>query len=159
MITLGSFKDLGQPQYDETWIITRGLKDRSVLTRYQNTIHVPELSPTPELFQWYLFQKKNGWWGVKHFDIYYVSQFIRDIAGDASSRNRLNELYTKHQAGKNILIVCFCTDERICHRSIIGGLLQGIGVEVKSTTVNDPDYSYFYASYKNYRSATKKTTD
>jgi uncharacterized protein YeaO (DUF488 family) len=152
MITLGSFKDIDSSKYDEIWLIVRSLKDQSILTRYPNVKHVPELSPSHELFSWYLSIKRRGWWDQSQFANYYVPTFIRETACSREAKDKLNELYCKaHTMHKNILVVCFCTDEEMCHRSIIGGLLQGAGVAVVSSNLQMPHYEGYYHMYMSVR--------
>ena len=55
----------------------------------------------------------------------------------------LNELFS---TSKHICLICFCPEEALCHRSIIGGMLQGAGLEVKGLS---RDYSYYFDWYKN----------
>ena len=53
---------------------------------------------------------------------------------------------TQFSTTKRICLVCFCDEEGLCHRSIVGGMLQGAGLEVKGLM---RDYSYYYDWYKN----------
>lgn len=148
MIIIGSFSDIKPMEYDEIWIIVRSLKDKSILTRYTNSRHIPELSPSTELFNCYLSWKRDGHWNKDMFETGYVPRFIVEMF-EKPAKDKLNELYFKDKAGKNILLVCFCSTEEKCHRSIVGGLLQGVGVPVMSC--NQPyfvDYSYYYKMYK-----------
>ena len=148
MITLGSFKDIDPQEYDEIWLIVRSLKDRSILTRYNNVRHVPELSPSSELFAKYLEWKRSGAWDQFRFENGYVPTFLVEMCHPIP-RDYLNELYLKDKAGKKILLVCFCPDEYMCHRSIVGGLLQGVGTPVVSTVAPFfVDYSKYYTLYK-----------
>ncbi len=152
MITLGSMKDINPSKYDETWIIVRSLSNKKALNNI-NTFHVPELSPSPELFKAYLGWKEVDW-GQDRFQKSYVPRFIIEMLLDKAAKDKLNELYFKDKAGKSILLVCFCNDEDICHRSVVGGILQGVGCKVISTTYPYfMDYSKYYDMYTQQKSS------
>lgn len=54
------------------------------------------------------------------------------------------ELIQSHRSGKHICLVCFCTDETLCHRSILAGVLQANDIAVQGVKNNYthlvPDY-------------------
>lgn len=139
MITLGSFKDISD-EYDEVWLIVRSLKSIPYVPNTQ-VFHVPALSPSPELFQGYLTRRDIGTWNGDMFERWYVPQFLKEMHGEVQ-RASLNNLYYKAQS-KHILLACFCPDEKLCHRSIVCGLLQGVGVITSAD-----DYSRYYKMYK-----------
>ena len=62
------------------------------------------------------------------------------------AKEKLNELYKADRAGKNIALVCFCLDEQLCHRSIVAGLLQGVGCHVNMRS--NKDYSHYYNLFR-----------
>ena len=41
----------------------------------------------------------------------------------------LDQLY-RDSFTKDILLACFCADEALCHRSILAGLLAGVGADI-----------------------------
>ena len=139
MITIGSFKDMSE-EYDEIWIIVRSLKSTPYIPNTQ-VYHVPTLSPSPDLFNKYLTWRNNGKWNEDTFQNKYVPQFLHEMHSTAS-KNSLNALFYKAK-GKHILLACFCPNEALCHRSIVCGLLQGVGCETSAD-----DYSYYYKLYK-----------
>lgn len=148
MITLGSFKAFEPDKYDEVWVIVRSIKNKSFLQKHNNVFHVPELSPNPFLFRKYLEWKDAGAWDQYKFEQSYVPMFLEEMTYP-EQKQKLNELYFKDKAGRNILLVCFCEIEEICHRSIVGGLLQGVGVPV--TSADAPyfiDYSKYHSIYQ-----------
>lgn len=126
---------------DEVWCIVRSLK---MMPRFGDipVFHKPDLSPSRELFFTYNNQWRYNGWGKELFSKKYLPWFLRDMHSNAS-RHALNALYIK-QKEKNILLLCFCADEAICHRSIVAGLLQGAGADVLCKS----DYSQYYAMYK-----------
>lgn len=139
MITIGNFKDISS-EYDEIWLIVRSLKNMPYVEDTQ-VFHVPALSPSSELFQGYLTRKELGAWDGDMFERWYVPQFLKEMHGEVQ-RASLNKLYNQAKS-RHILLACFCPDEKLCHRSIVCGLLQGVG---SVTSAND--YSRYYAMYK-----------
>lgn len=137
MIFLGSVYSVNAKEFDEVWAIVRSPGDR-----IKNFKWVPELSPSSNLFDKFNELKNKHEWNRNSFDNIYVPQFLNEMK-DMSARAKLNELYVKSKAGKKICLVCFCYNEYMCHRSIVAGLLQGVGCDVK---VNN-DYSKYYDMY------------
>lgn len=105
-------------------------------------IHVPELSPSPELFKTYhsrwkknIFTEKeqgylnligdNDWW-----QLYYV-QFVEEMSNREDMKMNLDRIHELLSSGTNILLVCFCGSHSRCHRSIIGEYFEELGFEVK----------------------------
>lgn len=103
-------------------------------------VHVPHLAPSESLFKnaMYKWQKlrfskeekekmangKTGTW----FDLY-EETFIKETNRRDFKRayNRLKELLDK---GINIVAVCYCSNYRYCHRSIIAKMLKDEGYNV-----------------------------
>lgn len=160
MIYIDSFNDLkdyNMEYIDEIWCIVRSLKNGlPVIKRddgsFVDVYHIPQLSPSPELFHAYLNWKQNGQWNEDTFQEKYVPQFIAEMHGE-EQRNYLNILFQRAQE-KCILLLCFCTEEDMCHRSIILGIMQGIyaekglNVRCEGEDFTMDDYSDYYAMYK-----------
>lgn len=108
--------------YDEVWQITRSGPDIT------GAIRVRDLSPSPELFNLYYKEWKNknpeDWW---HF---YVQKFNKELNTEEKV-NALRKLYLKVKAGKVIALICFCSDSRYCHRTLVGEYLIKYGVRVE----------------------------
>lgn len=137
MITIRHISQIDYNEYDEVWAIVRSLKYVGAKIR-----HVPELSPSWNLFKRYRSLHDAGRWNNQTFHDIYVPQFLKEMQGK-KQRALLNELFATK---KRICLVCFCTEEELCHRSIIGGLLQGAGLDVKGL---EHDYSYYFDWYQN----------
>lgn len=142
MIRATSIGKVKKGQYDEVWAIVRSMKSPSPWIK-----QVQELSPSKDLFFKYREMAANKTWNADTFMNTYVPQFLREMH-EKSARDMLNKAYLLDKAGKNLALVCFCTDESLCHRSIIAGLLQAVGCNVQ--TDDDDDYSYYYDMYKKY---------
>ena len=138
MISIGSFKDIND-LYDEIWIIVRSLKGGTPQTG--NCYHVPVLSPSWDLFKDYCSWANAGIWNKDCFMEQYAPRFLKEMKS-TEAKQALNSLYFKSK-NSNILLVCFCSNETMCHRSIVFGLLQGVGTET-----NGNDYSHYYDMYK-----------
>lgn len=149
MITIGSFKDISD-EYDEIWIIVRSLKSTPYVPNTQ-VFHIPALSPSPDLFNKYLTWRDNGEWNEDTFQNKYVPQFLYEMHND-EAQQALNTLI-EHGKTHKILLVCYCKDESMCHRSIVMGIIQGIcntcDRELKSLILSEfeNDYSKYYEQF------------
>lgn len=130
---------------DEIWLIVRSLKDLDY-NKEIPMMYVPELSPSPELYQKFLEWKSQGKWNNKIFSSEYVPQFLKELSFP-EAKEALEKLLTESR-NKNIMLSCYCKDESICHRSVVAGVLQGMGAQ----TYNLADYSHYYEEYKKYNS-------
>lgn len=111
------------------------------------------ISPRRDLLNWYL-RKKNATdefgqsqWNREAFDKIYVPEFISQMRYDQRAANILNGLVELDKSGAKIQLCCFCPDETMCHRSIVAGLLQGAGCDVRTAT--GQDYSKYFDMYQN----------
>lgn len=103
------------------------------------------LSPSPELHAWTNDQQfRYKTWGPDAFNGVYVKEFLSQMRHDPRVANILNGLVALDRSGKNIQLDCFCGRESLCHRSIIAGMLQGAGANVKTIA---GDYSRYYGMY------------
>lgn len=138
MIEILNVRNFDEKNYDDAWLIVRAKKHPVEGTKY-----VPALSPSWELFHRYRELVDKGQWNAQSFKEVYVPEFISEMyAYRKETFPLLNELYKKGQKGKCIALICFCADEALCHRSILAGLLQGAGCNVK--TEHGTDYSIYY---------------
>ena len=118
MIYTGSVRDISD-KYDEVWMIVRSLK--FVPQVNASVFHIPQLSPSPELFKSYLSWKNQGLWDKDTFEKYYKPRFLQEMQ-EVEAQTYLNLLIEKAKT-KNILLVCYCQDKSICHRSLIYSLI------------------------------------
>ena len=84
-------------------------------------------------------------WNKDSFDKYYVPKFLQQMQG-REEKDALNQLYVMSKT-QNILLVCFCENEDLCHRSIIAGLLSGAGAEVQTSSGHN--YDKYWDMYHN----------
>lgn len=138
MIRIVNIRDLRQNDGSESWAIVRSFKNQSSWIK-----HVPELSPSRDLFCKYLDMKNKGQWNQNAFDNIYVPQFLHEMR--TISYDMLNKVYIMDKNGADISMACFCPGE-LCHRYIVAGLLQGAGCNVVTDT--GKDYSKYFEMYK-----------
>ena len=69
MITITNIKNINYADYDEVWAIVRSLKNPGKMK------HVPELSPSWNLFKKYLNLRDTGKWNAAAFQNVYVPTF------------------------------------------------------------------------------------
>jgi uncharacterized protein YeaO (DUF488 family) len=101
------------------------------------------LSPSSSLFFKYRELIKNGQWGPETFRSIYVPRFLEEMHSEQAVY-WLNRLWKADRIGRSVLLACYCSDEAMCHRSIVAGLLQGAGADVRA----QDDYSYYYDMWK-----------
>lgn len=141
MIKIGKFHDLATVEHEEAYLIVRALKNMPKATPGKQIYHLPILSPSRQLFSDYQKWKGEGKWGEEMFREVYVPRFLEEMKG-REQKNALNQLFLRSKT-KDILLVCYCGQEDICHRSIVMGLLQGANAECDMTV----DYSEYYRMY------------
>lgn len=142
MIKIGRISEFKQGMCDYTFAIVRSFKDSSTWMQ-----QLPQLSPSNALFSDYIkIWKPNNMWNKETFESQYLPRFLEQIANDIEAKKWLNWIVKQDRAGKTIGLACFCTDETLCHRSIIAGLLQGVGANV--VTKNNNDYKHYYEQFK-----------
>ncbi len=127
---------------EEHWIIVRSLKNPiPTPANNPNSIvkQVAALSPSRELFYWYLNEKKAGRWGKNAFETGYVPRFINEIQKNRAAKALLTQLTIASDV-HDITLYCFCPDETLCHRSIVAGILLGLGAKIDC----DPSYKRYF---------------
>lgn len=137
MITITNIRNVDHVAYDEMWAIVRSLKNSGKMR------HVPELSPSWKLFRRYLQLRNTGRWNSEAFQNFYVPLFLKEMQ-TAAVKKKLNELVWLDRQGRRIALVCFCSDEATCHRSIIAGILQHVGTQVQGVKDNYHQYGRVY---------------
>lgn len=116
MLYSGSFRSIQPDQYDQIWLCVRSLKAMPK-NPYGNIFHIPELSPSTQLFFEALNLKKAGKWNNDTFNTIYLPKFVEELKQPAAYQ-KLEELVELSRS-KNILIVCYCSNESLCHRRIL----------------------------------------
>lgn len=152
MIMVGRIAEFKKGMCNHTFAIVRSFRCGSTWIQ-----QVPQLSPSSELFNDYLkVWKPNGIWNKNTFAEKYVPRFLEQLTTDQTAIKWLNWIVKQDREGNTIGLACFCTDETLCHRSIIAGLLQGVGANVKTTT--GADYSHYYEQFKEFNQKRHRTS-
>lgn len=137
MIKVGNVSELNEYLYDENWLIVRKPDEIPAFAK-----HEPLLSPSPELFRKYREAFHAGLFGQEFFAQVYVPQFLKELAENAEAMAVLKSL-VKESTSKDILLACYCENESLCHRSIIAGVLLGMGAEIDTNL----KYQRYYELY------------
>lgn len=115
--------------------ISRTVDKKIVDIACQHTVwQWTDLAPSSSLFSDYLNWSRKGVWNKNKFDTEYVPRFLMELKKECISKkadHQLNKLVMDYRADKipysAITLMCHCNDETVCHRSIIAGLLKGLG--------------------------------
>lgn len=148
LIRVTNIRNVSKGQYDKTVAIVRSLKNPSPWMEQCSA-----LSPSADLFHWYLKEKEAGRWNEKAFTEEYVPRFLNEVIGNREAIDALNYFYNLQKRGEQIALLCFCPNEELCHRSIVAGLLQGVGANVE--TDKKQDYTKYYQQYLEIRAERK----
>ena len=123
MLITGTFHDIGKVKCDEIWCIVRSLKN-GLPNADVPIYHVPDLSPSFQLFKNYLAWRDQGVWNLQTFEQCYKPRFMQEMC-NVQALAMLNRLYEKSKV-MDILIVCFCPDESMCHRSLVKQIIASM---------------------------------
>lgn len=137
MIFVGRISEMN-PEYDENWAIVRkpgNLPDYA--------IHVPELAPSPQLFESYRLAVSQKIFNKEYFENYYVPEYIEQIA-KPETISILYELCDLSKK-KRVFLACFCENPEICHRSIVTSILYHMGAEI--SPVPKGEHRKYYEMY------------
>lgn len=115
---------------DLKYAIMRSVKPMSGVTQ------VEALAPSWELFKTYRSLSVNNEWNRETFNSIYVPRFIEEMC-QQRALSVMRKIVHCNSVGLNIALACSCYNEDMCHRSIVGGILQGLGCEVIKETTND----------------------
>jgi uncharacterized protein YeaO (DUF488 family) len=143
-------RELNKPSrhYDETWVIMRYPTRNTKITGEWH----PELAPSQSLFSLFTKLQDDGKWNKIAFDTIYTPAFIRELAANKQAQASLNYLYAATQT-KDIILLCSCYNETLCHRSIIQKLIEGAGAVMN----NQPDPYGLYDQYHDCITQTEHT--
>lgn len=143
MIKTGCISQINSDDYNEVWWIVR-----SPQREPENEKHVPELSPSEGLFKEYrrVFHARK--FDEEYFQTIYVPRYLQELAVNKQAIHMLNFLHDE-SLRKNIVLGCFCECERLCHRSIVAGILLGMGAEIETEVKYLKYYKMFRRIFDN----------
>ena len=114
-----------------------------------------ECSPSQKLLYTYLDLKKQGNWNQETFNTIYLPQYLKEQAMNPTALATMANLLFKDTS--NMGAFCYCGNESLCHRSILGGILQGNGKPVEGL---QGDYSKYAEQFtKTYEEIHHKPLD
>lgn len=116
----GSFRSIRPEDYDEIWLIVRGLKAMPK-NPLGNIRHVPILSPSQPLWYHYLDLKKAGKWNEGSFMADFAPKFLNEMLRPEPYA-KLRELHGMTR-DKAVLCACYCGNEDLCHRKLVRMIL------------------------------------
>ena len=90
----------------------------------------PTLSPSPQLFKKYLDLRAIGNWNINSYNNIYVPEFKKQMKLDIPMRNDLNAVLALLKAGHDVAFMCYCQEDIMCHRYILGDAYEIRGIEV-----------------------------
>lgn len=126
MIRIEQIPDISITEYDEVWWIVRSPDD----TPKEEKL-VQSMAPSIELFQKYREAFHAGRFDAEFFQKEYVPQFISELSKNEDVKEMLDYLYREGNR-RNIVLGCYCENETLCHRSIIAGILLGMGAKIQT---------------------------
>ena len=136
MIYIDNIRGMKPQGFDESYAVVQSMKNINTPWLRQ----LSALAPSRELFYQYLRLKKEGRWNGETFRNIYVPRFLWEMDAP-EAKAALQSLAYKDRQGVNIQLCCFCTDPRLCHRTIVAWLLQTLGANVH--TPEGVDYSHY----------------
>lgn len=139
MIRITNISNVKRGEQDYAYAIVRSMKHPS-----DWLVQLPVLSPSTGLFFDYRRMANAGTWNARSFEERYVPRFLEEMRSP-EARAELNRLYRLDRQGATVALCCFCRDESLCHRSIIAGLLQGVGANVRVD--GGADYSRYWSMF------------
>ena len=125
----GSFRDIKPEEYDEVWICLRSLKSMPK-NPLGNIKHVQVLSPSTGLWHDYLDWRNAGKWDHKTFRDLYSPRFLKEML-QPQAYGKLQELEMLTRT-KAVLVVCYCADESLCHRSLLKKIINQMKASVRT---------------------------
>jgi uncharacterized protein YeaO (DUF488 family) len=92
----------------------------------EHFIHVPQLSPSNDLFQMAQIWKKQLGDKENWFPLY-EERFLKEIKERDDLVRALRKLEKRIEQGMDIRLFCYCKDHHFCHRKYIGEELEKRG--------------------------------
>lgn len=123
MLYTGSFKDVDPDKYDQIWIIVRRLANNFKNPK-NNIFYVYELAPSRGLLNDAVIAKRRKEFNEDYFKNTYTPRFMNEMLKPVS-KAKLQKLAELSKT-QDILIACYCTEENLCHRSIVKSLVDNI---------------------------------
>lgn len=127
--------------YSEGIYIVRSIGNTRLDESESNMI---ELSPDQRLFRKFINYRTKYGFHQSEFDSWYLDDFLQSAVRNPEFVKDIDKLVDKslnQLPGEDAALICFCPNEIMCHRSIIGGILKGVGAEIDCS---DDYIKYYY---------------
>ena len=119
MVYFGNIDD-APDNIEEIWFAVRSLKPYNPRPGVTYR-HVPELSPSKELFLETQQKKKSCAFTKKWFDEVYTPNFLTQIENDKYAQSALATLLS---AKHDVYVACYCRTFSLCHTSILKRIFE-----------------------------------
>ena len=132
MIRITSVNRCRTADFDNIYLIVRSIESlkRSRNSILNSAIQVSDLAPSKSLFYRHLDWNKAGCWNKNKFETEYAPTFLNELNNNQNAKIWLNKIAADDKAGKKIALLCFCKDEDLCHRTIVGEILKQKGCNI-----------------------------
>lgn len=104
-----------------------------------------ELSPSWRTFKIYRDLANAGNWNKNTFNEQYLPNFLMDMR-QPEAVEALGKVLHLYKIGLNVALACCCPIEDLCHRSVVAGILKGLGCNVITDT--GTDYIQYYDMWR-----------
>ena len=128
MIYTGCIPQIDSSKYNEVWWIVRSPEKTPTTEKL-----IQELSPSKKLFKAYR----------KAFHLGIFDETLTDLAKNQKALERL-EWLCQNSKRQDIILGCYCKEEKLCHRSIIAGILLGMEAEINTKK----EYIRYFETFK-----------
>ena len=143
MLYITSFKNVRKMDYDRAFAIVYSMIN--VPFELQDK-QLECLAPDRILYSWYLSVRDNpNEWNENTFKQTFAEKFVYSLVRNRDAMRCLEILKGVSHLDMKVALCCFCKNECLCHRSILAGILKGMGANVK--TDFDVDYSCYYEMF------------
>lgn len=142
LCSVSKLVELDLNQFPKKLLIVRSVGKAQGLIDNHGFVHVPQLSPSEQLFRTYYskwsksifteIEKQTMATGTTHswWDLY-APRFMEEMSTRSDLQACINRTMELLDQGYNVLMVCFCPNYNRCHRGLIGYYLNKRGYEVR----------------------------
>ncbi len=144
MLYLTNMQHCKPQDMDKSYAVVRSYK-----TPIPGVTQKIELSPSYSLFHYSLKLKNEGKWSKKAFEEKYVPLFLSEMVYSKKAIRKLRALAVRSHT-EDIELVGITSNQNVCHRIILGGIIKGMGGNVAPISALDDNkyYDQFCEEYE-----------
>lgn len=142
LCSISEIGDLILSSFPKKLLIVRSVGKAQGLIDHHGFVHVPQLSPSGQLFNTYYTKWNKGIFTHEEIDIMsngnthswwdlYAPKFMEEMETRSDFQACINRTMVLLDQGVNVLMVCFCPEYYRCHRGLVGYYLSKKGYEVR----------------------------